>query len=214
MQMKSSLAITLVALAVTAATAGVCPRAAARQPSKAGTLNGRVGATKTGGEVLPPESATIYILFSSEMVRDSVGREVSFAHATDLNTAGGQYSYQLNNMLEKNKELRRLEKSARHNARPEDANQIATYMLQSVDEALTRVRDWLTKHPDRNWQMKAVAPDAQGFWSAEGLPPGGYEVVVRGTLPGYDADWEGSVDLSPGGTLSLLLTRPRFFCRK
>lgn len=214
MNRAPTLPIALAAVAVIAGTATVCSGAAAKQPSKVGALNGRVGATRSGGEVLPPESAAIYILFSSVMVRDSVGREVSFSHANDLDTAGGQYSYQLNNLLEKNKDLKRLEKSARHNPRPEGANQIATYYLQSVDEALTHVRNWLTKHPDRSWQMKTIAPDAQGFWSAEGLPPGGYEVVVRGTLPGYDADWEGSVDLSPGGTISLPLTRPRFFCRK
>ena len=159
--------------------------------------------------MLPPESAAVYILFSSAMERDSLGRE-SFSHANDVDTAGGQFSYQLNNLLEKNKDLKRLEKSVRRNPRPGDASQIAAYYLQSVDEALTRVHSWLTKHPDRSWQMNTIAPDALGFWSAEGLQPGGYEVVVRGTLPGYDADWEGTVDLPPGGTISLPLTRPRF----
>ena len=56
-----------------------------------------------------------------------------------------------------------------------------------------------------------IAPDAQGFWSAEGLQPGGYSVVVRGRLPGYDADWEEEVDFAAGRTISLPLTRPRFF---
>jgi len=214
MRMKSALPIALVALAVIAGTAGASPRAAATQPSKMGTLNGRVGATRSGGEVLPAESAVVYILFSSGRVRSSFGNEVSFSHATDLSTAGGQYSNQLNNLLQKNKDLKRLEMSAHHNPRPEDANQIAIYYLENVDEALTRVRDWLAKHPDRVWQMKTIAPDAQGFFSAGGLLPGGYEVVVRGRFLGYDADWEGSVDLSPGGTISLPLTRPRFFCRR
>jgi len=212
--MKSSLAITLVALSVIAGTATVCSGSAAEQSPRVGALNGWVGATRSGGDVLPSESAAVYILFSSEMVPDLSGRELRFSHANDLNTAGGQYKYQLNNLLEKNKELKRLNKSVRHNPQPEDANQIATYYLQGVDEALTLVRSWLTKHPDRSWQMKTIAPDAQGFWSAQGLLPGGYEVVVRGTVPGYDADWEGTVDLPPGGTISLPLTRPRFFYRK
>jgi hypothetical protein len=144
------------------------------------------------------------------MERDSLGRE-SFSHANDVDAAGGQFRYQLNNLLGKNKDLKRVEKSVHHTHSPEDANQIAAYYLQSVDEALTRVRSWLAKHPDRSWQMRTIVPDAQGSWSAEGLQPGGYEVVVRGTLPGYDADWEGAVDLPPGGTISVPLTTPRFF---
>jgi len=84
------------------------------------------------------------------------------------------------------------------------------YYLQSVDEALTQARGWLTKHPDRAWQMKTVAPDTQGFWFVEGLQPGSYELVVRGKSSGYDADWEAEVDLATGRTISLPKTRPRF----
>jgi len=214
MKGSSTIAAALAGIAVIISTVGLCPCVAAEQSAKVGALKGRVGATRSGGDVLPPESAVVYILFSAEMVRDSFGRELSFSHAKDLDTAGGQYSYQLNNLLDKNKDLKRLEKSARRNPRPEDANQIATYYLQTVDEALAGVRSWLAKHPNRSWQMKTITPDAQGFWSAGGLLPGGYEVVVRGALPGYDADWEGSVDLSPDQTISLPLTRPRFLRRK
>jgi hypothetical protein len=203
----------LAGIAVMIGTAKLCPCVAAEQSSKLGVMKGQVGAMRSGGDVLPPESAAVYILFSSPMVRESLGRG-SFSIANDVDTAGGQYSYQLNNVLENNKDLKRVEKNVRRNHRPEDANQIAIYYLQSVDEALTRVRSWLAKHPNRSWQMRTITPDAQGFWLAEGLPPGEYEIVVRGTLPGYDADWEGTVDLPPGGTISLPLTRPRFFCRK
>jgi hypothetical protein len=210
MKGASTVLIALAAVAAILGAAKVCSGAAAKQPSKVGALNGRVGATRSGGEVLPPESAAVYILFSEAMDRDSLGR-VPFLHAYDVDTAGGQFLYEINNLLEKDKNLKRVEKSVRHTHSPEDANQIAAYYLQSVDEALTQVRSWLTKHPDRTWQMKTIAPDAQGFWSAEGLQPGGYQVVVRGTIPGYDADWEGTVDLPPGGTISLPLTRPRFF---
>ena len=199
-----TLLVAVAAVAVVIDTANVCLDIVAAQRSNVGGLNGRVGATSRG-EVVPPESATVYVLYSNAM---EGGR---FSHANDNDTAGGQFHYHLNNLLEKNKELKSLQKSVRHNPQPGDANQIAAYYLQSVDEALTRVRSWLTKHPDRSWQMKTIAPDAQGFWSAEGLQPGGYSVVVRGRLPGYDADWEGIVDLAPGRIISLPLTRPRFF---
>ena len=199
------LLVAVAAIAVVIDTTDVCSETVAAQRSNVGSLNGRVGATKSGGEVVPPESATVYVLYSNAME----GRR--FSHANDNDTAGGQFHYHLNNLLEKNKELKSLQKRVHHNPQPRDANQMAAYYLQSVDEALTRVRSWLTKHPDRSWQMKTIAPDAQGLWSAEGLQPGGYSVVVRGRLPGYDADWEGIVDLAPGRIISLPLTRPRFF---
>jgi hypothetical protein len=192
-------------IAVTLLAAELCSGKAAAQRLNVGTLNGQIGAAKSDGAVAPPESATVYVLFSSVMEGGS------FSHANDVDTAGGQFRYQLNDLLAKNKELKSLEKSARRNPRPEVADQIAAYYLQSVDEALNRVRNWLTKHPDRAWQMKTVSPDGRGFWSAEGLQPGGYEVVARGKFSVYDADWEGGVDLSPGRTISLPLTRPLFF---
>ena len=204
MKGASTLLVVVAAVAVIIDTANVCSETVAAQRSNVGGLNGRVGATKSG-EVVPPESATVYVLYSNAME----GRR--FSHANDNDTAGGQFHYHLNNLLEKNKELKSLQKRVHHNPQPRDANQMAAYYLQSVDEALTRVRSWLTKHPDRSWQMKTIAPDAQGLWSAEGLQPGGYSVVVRGRLPGYDADWEEEVDLAAGRTISLPLTRPRFF---
>lgn len=201
----TTLLVVLMAIAVTLGTAEICSGKAVAQRSNVGTLKGQVGATKSNGEVVPPESAAVYVLFSSAMEAGS------FSHVNDVDTAGGQFLYQLNNLLAKNRELKSLEKSARQNPRPETVDQIAAYYLQSVDEALTQVRSWLTKHPDRAWQMKTVAPDAQGFWFVEGMQPGGYEVVVRGKFSGYDADWEGGVDLAPSKSISLPMTRPRFF---
>jgi hypothetical protein len=175
------------------------------QQSNTGTLKGQVGTTKSNGAVSPPESATVYVLFSSAMEAGS------FSHVGDADTAGGQFRSYLNNLIAKNKELKSLEKSARSSPRPDTLDQIAAYYLEGVDGALTQTRSWLTKHPDRNWQMKTVSPDGQGFWSVEGLQPGGYEIVVRGSSSGYDADWEGGVDLAPGNAISLPLTQPRFF---
>lgn len=200
------LVVALMAIAATLGMFEVCSGEAAAQQSSVGTLKGQVGTTKSDGAVVAPESATVYVLFSSAMEAGS------FSHPpfNNVDTAGGQFRYHLKNLLAKNKELKSLYKSVRQNPRPEAANQIATYYLQSVDEALIQVRSWLTKHSDRTWQMKTVAPDEQGLWSVEGLQPGGYEVLVRGKVSGYDADWEGGVDLAPGRTISLPLTRPRF----
>jgi len=182
--------------------------ALAQQRSTTGTLRGQIGAAKNDGTVVPPESANVYILFSSP-------REAgSFSHENNADTAGGQFREKFNNMLSKNKDLKNLQKSARQNPQADAPDQIAAVYLQSVDESLTQVRNWLTKHPDRTWQMKAVGTDEKGLWSVEDLSAGGYEVVVRGKVTGYDADWEGNVDLAPGRTVSLPLTRPRFLRMK
>jgi hypothetical protein len=178
-----------------------------------GALNGQVGLSLSNGVVEPPESATVYVFFSRRMENnaDSFEGRPTFWHGNNLDTAGGQFQNQLNNLLEKNKALKSLIKAARHHPGPDDADQIAAYYLQSVDEALIWVRGWLAKHLDRSWQMKTIVPDGRGFWSAESLQPGGYDVVVRGKLSGHDADWEGTVDLGPGRTISMPITRPRFF---
>lgn len=83
-----------------------------------------------------------------------------------------------------------------------------------ITASLAQVRSWLDKHADRAWQMKSVTPDERGVWAIDGLSAGSYELVVRGKISGYDAGWEGSVDLAPGRTVSLPLTRPRFFRNK
>lgn len=202
---RTTLLVGLAAVAVVLGTAEMCSGKAAAQRSNVGTLKGQVGATKSSGAVVAPESAAVYVLFSSAMERGS------FSHVSDVDTAGGQFRYQLNNLLAKNKELKSLTKSAHQNPGPETADRIAAHYLQSVDEALTQVRGWLTKHPDRAWQMKTVSPDAQGFWFIEGVQPGGYEVVVRGKFSEYDADWEGEVDVAPSKIISLRMMRPRFF---
>ncbi len=204
----ATLLVALMAIAVTLTTAEICSGKEAAQQSNVGTLKGQVGATKRNGEVVPSESATVYVLFSSPMEFGS------FSHVYDVDTAAGQFHYQLSKLLAKNKELKSLEKSERQNPQPEIVDQIAAYYLQSVDEALTQVSSWLTKHPNRTWQMRTVAPNAQGFWLVEGMPFGSYDVVVRGKFSGYDADWEGGGDLAPGRPISLPMTQPRFFRRK
>ena len=147
--------------------------AAAQQP-QSGILKGQVGVKQVDGLVVVPDSATVYILFSNLME----GR--SFSHGMNVDTAGGQFTFRLNSLIAKNEDLKNVEKTARRNPAPEAADQIGTYYLNSVDEALADVRVWLTKHPDRTWQFHKVAPDGHGLFSAEDLPPGGYVIVVRG----------------------------------
>jgi len=199
------------AIAVTGGRAEFC--SGKTEPSgRTGALNGQVGFIISNRRVVPAESATVYVLYSRRMEDRAAWFEgkPTFWHGNNLDTAGGQFRERFNGLLAGNKELKSLEKRVRHNPQPEDVNQMGAYYLRSVDEALTWVHSYLTKHPDRGWEMKTVTPDGRGFWSAEGLAPGGYDVVVRGKLLQYDTDWEGEVDLPPDTTISLPLTRPRF----
>jgi len=170
-----------------------------RRASNVGELKGQVGAEQKTGVVLPAQSATVYVMFASGMASGS------FTHRYDTDTAGGQYKYKLEKLVgSANKQVKTLAKSGQ-------ADEIAKIYLGSVDAALAAVSEWANKHPDRAWQVRTVTPDTQGFWSTDDLPPGSYEIVVRGAVGGHDADWEASVGLDSGKTISLPLTRPRFF---
>jgi hypothetical protein len=177
------------------------------QSSKVGALKGQTGATGNDGRVLSPQSATIYVMYQSGL------RAGSFTHAYDTDTAGGQFHDRKNKSLSSDKELKTLMKSTRHAPLPEAADEIAAHYLQSLDQALAATSEWVAKHPKNAWQLRVITPDAQGSWSVGGLEPGSYEIVIRGRIAGYDADWEAGVDLAPGETVSLPLVRPRFICR-
>jgi hypothetical protein len=169
------------------------------RPSSLAALKGQVGAAQRDGTVVPPKSATIYVMYASGMVGGL------FSHGHDTDSAGGQYGDRLNKHLASiNKQVKSLGKNGQK-------DEIARLYLQSVDESLSGVADWVAKHPNKGSQVKTVKPDAQGLWLVDGLTAGSYEIVVRGTIAEHDADWEGSVDLNPGETLSLPLTTPRFF---
>ncbi|MGH9405053.1 MAG: hypothetical protein ACRD3D_04350 [Terriglobia bacterium] len=171
-----------------------------------GTLNGEVGVENRHGELVPPTSAGIHLLFASPTPGDAF----LLIHP-DLSTAGGQYSNELDDLLAKNKDLKKLEESARRHPQPHEADQIAAYYLATVDEALAKAQSWLEKHPNRAWEVRTLAPDERGRWSFASLPAGEYEIVGRGEISGHDADWEATVYLPQGRSISVPLTRPRFF---
>jgi hypothetical protein len=154
---STTLGIALIMIAGTLGVLDASSGGAVAQRTSVSTLRGQVGIMKSDGTVVPAEPARVYVLFSLAMEGGSS------SHVGNVDTAGGQFSYHLNSLLAKNRELKNLEKSARLNARLETANQIAACYLQSVDEALSQVRNWLAKRPDRSWQMKTFVPDGQGF---------------------------------------------------
>src|SRR5437867_12940244 len=111
MKGASTLLVVVAAVAVIIDTANVCSETVAAQRSNVGGLNGRVGATKSG-EVVPPESATIYVLYSNQM------ESARFSHGNDNDTAGGEVHYYPYNLLEKNKETSSLQKRAHKKPHP------------------------------------------------------------------------------------------------
>jgi hypothetical protein len=190
------------AIAITFTAAGICSFYAVAQKSTAGAFKGQLGAPKDGGGIVFPESTVVYVMFATAM------KDGSFTHVVDTETAGGQFRSHLSDRLSKNKFLQSLPKAG--TPTPETREQIAINYILCVDEALEQVRVWLANHPDRAWQMKTAAPDAQGAWIVQGLQPGGYEIAARGKSAGRDTEWEAGNDLNPGATMSLPMTRPRF----
>lgn len=171
---------------------------ASRLASDVGMLRGQIGAIQKNGAVVPATSATVYVMYASGIN----GR--SFTHHAATDTAGGTFTYKLHELLGPvNKQVKKL-------ANAGQTDEIARLYLAALDEAIAATTDWVTNHPDKAWQVRTIAPDADGFWSAEGLNPGSYAIVARGVIAGHDADWEGTVDLAPGRTISMPLTSPRF----
>jgi len=202
---SAELGAALLAIATASCILAFSSGGAAAQQLSVGVLKGQLGTTRSDGVVVPPDSATVYVLFSP------MTNPHPASPLYDVDTAGGQFMYLLNNLLARDKELKNLTKSARKNPGPVAADQIAARYLRSVDDALTQARDWMTKHPDRTWQMATAAADERGFWTVEALRPGEYEVVARGKILGNDADWESGANVEPRRTNYLPLIQPRFF---
>jgi hypothetical protein len=206
-QSKAGMAAMLAVFAASAAASAVVltasDRASAEQPSR-GNLNGWVAAKRTGGESVPAESVSVFVLFTNEM------EEGNFSHDVNDHTAGGRFALRLDKLLEKNKALKYLRQTAGENPAPGVADELSALYLANVDGALAHVRVWVSKRANRSWQMLTLTTDEKGQWWVNNVQPGTYTIVARGKISGYDGYWEGRVDLPPGATISAPLTRPRF----
>lgn len=170
-------------------------------------LTVQVGLAEANGSLAPPESATVYIMYGSGKPNSA------FEKGNASETAGGQFRLKFNQLLSTDRELKSLEKHTRKGHEAETANEIAEQSLRDLDEALAATRDWLARHPDYAWQISTVTPDRRGERTTGGLDPGPYEIVARGKIAQYDADWEANVNLQPEMTLTLPMTSPRYICR-
>lgn len=176
--------------------------------SKLGTMRSQVGLPISPQQLIPVRQAPVVVLYESGMVGGSFTHGHDPHGFIDLDTAGGQYNFGLGELRRKNKELKDLSKIKRPNK--EQADRFAMLVLELTDEALSRVSDWVRKHSDRGWQMLRTTTDTEGCWSLEGLRPGSYAIVVRGNLAARDSAWEDEADVSPGRTILLPLTLPRY----
>jgi hypothetical protein len=170
-------------------------------------LTVQVGLLEADGSVAPPQSATVYILYGSWTPSAPVGQE------NGSETAGGQFRLRFSKLLSEDREMKNLQRRPRKGQEAEAANEIAGRALKNLDEALVATRDWLAQHPDRAWQLRTVSPDRHGEWTTTGLDPGPYEIIARGKIADYTADWEATVNLRSEMTLTLPLTSPRFITR-
>lgn len=180
----------------------------ATQEQAGGVLRGRVGTARKDGSFVPAESATVYVLYAQPLTKGGTND----VYGPREDTAGNYYQDQNNKVMGPvSKEIKALTKNKDPQAAAANADKIAELVLRGIDQALAATRDWAEKHPKKAWQIRSLAPDAQGVWAADNLQPGSYEIVIRGTVAGRDLDWEASVDLHSGKTISLPLDRPRFF---
>jgi hypothetical protein len=170
-------------------------------------LTVQVGLLGPDGSMSPVSSATVYILYGST----KSGPDEMKENSTD--TAGAQFRTRFKKLLSEDRELKNLEKRNRKGSNAEINNSMSALALRDLDEALAATRDWIARHPDYAWQMRTVSPDRHGEWTTTGLDPGPYEIVARGKVGQYDADWEASANLRSEMTLTLPLTSPRYIAR-
>ncbi|HET7840207.1 MAG TPA: hypothetical protein VFM21_01310 [Terriglobia bacterium] len=195
------------ALAALLAASGPA-RAQSSTPRGAGgaALTVQVGLMEANGNVAPPQDATVYILYGS-LKPDPNARE------ENSDTAGGQFRLKYNQLLSGDRELKNLQKRTRKGHEGETADAEAALAMRDLEAALQATRNWLAQHPDLAWQLRTISPDRRGERTALELDPGPYEIVARGRIAQYDADWEATVSLRPEMTLTLPMTTPRFICR-
>jgi hypothetical protein len=93
---------------------------------------------------------------------------------------------------------------------PDVVERIEFRDIHVMDEALTGVRDWAATHPELGWEFKVLKADTRGSWSAEGLRPGAYQVVARGSISGRQAGWHALAIVGPRKTLTVRLPRPNY----
>ena len=186
--------------------------AAAAQPARdsGATVKGRIAAIKNDGSFLCPESARVYLIFNTGMD----DRRRGFAHRYYEDTAGRIYIEGYNKAIKPfAKEFEALKKLEKEGSTRDRADQLAKYYLSSVDDGLAASVEWTARKSNRAWQIRASTPDAQGYWSIEGLPSGSYLIVARGTIAGYQAVWEADSDLEPERPVSLKLHSPLYLRR-
>jgi hypothetical protein len=170
-------------------------------------LTVQVGLLESSGKVAPPESAKVYIMYGSQIPDPVVAGE------DGRDTAGGQFRMRLNGLLSSDRDLKNLKKRTRRGRESDTANEISEKSLRALDAALAATRDWIAQRPDLAWQLRTVTADRHGERTTLQLEPGPYEIVARGKIGQYDADWEATVTLRPEMTLTLPMTTPRFVCR-
>ncbi|MGC2107882.1 MAG: carboxypeptidase-like regulatory domain-containing protein [Candidatus Korobacteraceae bacterium] len=176
----------------------------AQDKNQSAALKAQVGLALNAQQLVPPTSATVFVMYASGLVNGS------FTHGADgETTAGRQYDIEREKLFGSNKELKALSRK-KPPFTEQEHEQLSTLSLAIVDESLQAASDWVSKKPDREWQIAKTTADAQGFWTLDGMKPGSYEIVVRGRIQGHEADWEAAVDIHPGQTLTLPLTKPRY----
>jgi hypothetical protein len=165
------------------------------QDAVPGTVKGRIEAV-TGNETkLIPDSATVTLIYwgrSHDLERSTAG-EAYIAEATKVATSiAKQTSRDKEKIAEEPKEQR--------------VDEFEKYKLQTVDAGLKAAAAWSVQHKN-TWQLITVSVSPSGLWSQENVTPGHYRIIARGKVGTLDAEWETEVDVEPGETISVPLTR-------
>jgi hypothetical protein len=175
----------------------ICLFSAGGQTQPSGALTGRVHVLYTDGVSGTPNSALIYVIYAAGPANDYSEK-----------TAGSVYeSEQVK--IAKTFVKETAKDGLEAGTEPEHQRQqlLEMYMLETVDGALKATEQWARKHK-AEWQFMSIKVLLDGTWSAHDLRPGHYKVIARGHLDNIDAEWEASIQIKPGETVSVDLAKP------
>jgi hypothetical protein len=176
----------------------VLPLRAADQnaaPSAGGGLEGKIELQKRDGEPILPQGAKVWIFYGPStgcagQVRSPIEcpTELPADRFLDAEFAcEGKFAKPIEQVRDGLSRLKSPQDDSEQQRREKLSAQLNGYYTRCGDVAVAKTMAWAQKHPRENWQIRLVASDSDGRWSATGLHPGHYILVMRATFGDIDA---------------------------
>jgi hypothetical protein len=175
------------------------PLRAGQTVKESSAFKGDAVVHKLDGQAVAPTDAQVWIIFGSSVLYEGMPNRGDY-----IDSAALQFENQLASILAKDKKVAKSHVQSKDSTigqTKEDINLGRGYMFQAEGQALEATREWVQKQPKKGWQVRIIAPEADGKWFVGGLAPGIYNIFVRADFGRYDAEWKAEMNVKPNQTL-------------